>query len=63
MDLATTPVLGEPGTLVESPLGWLLVCGHKTGLILHRVQAEGSKAMDAGDYFRGHPPEPGERLS
>jgi methionyl-tRNA formyltransferase len=44
--------LGEPGTLVFGKNEWSVACGR--GVIrLLRVQLEGKKEMEAGEFFRG----------
>jgi methionyl-tRNA formyltransferase len=43
---------GQPGTLIDTPDGIAVACGHRA-LLLHTVQPAGGRAMSASDWRRG----------
>ena len=46
----------EPGTLIGVGAdGLSVVCGNKKIIRITKIQSPGGKAMNAADYFRGHP--------
>ena len=52
-----------PGTVLEADgKRGLLVAAGKDAVRVHTLQAQGGKAMAAGDYLRGHPITPGDTL-
>jgi methionyl-tRNA formyltransferase len=52
-----------PGTVVEASKDALIVdCGQGT-LQIDQIQPAGKRAMSAADFLRGHPVQPGDRLT
>lgn len=54
---------GEPGEIIEVGRDGLLVACGDGALSLGRVQPEGGRAMDSGDFARGRRVKKGDRLS
>ena len=53
---------GEPGYVVESEEGKLIVAAGKDSLEILELQIEGGKRMNTVDFLRGNKIKPGERL-
>ncbi len=56
------PGEGVPGQVLAADEGGIVVAAGEGAVVLHEVQAEGGRRMSAGEFLRGHPMRPGERL-
>ncbi len=52
----------RPGVISFSGAELLVSCGEGTSLLVEEVQLEGKTRTSAGDFVRGHRPQPGESL-
>jgi methionyl-tRNA formyltransferase len=53
----------RPGEVLEAESGRLTVCCGRGVLRIERIQMEGRRALDAGEFLRGFSISPGERFS
>ena len=52
----------EPGRVLDAGEKGLIVATGEGALLVERLQAEGSRPMEAGEFLRGHRIRPGEKL-
>lgn len=58
----TEPGKSEPGTVLESHEGRLVVATGRGTLRIDRLQPAGKRVMEAAEFLRGYPIPPGQRL-
>jgi methionyl-tRNA formyltransferase len=57
------PADGPPGALLaDDPTRLRVAAGSGGCVVIHELQPAGKRRMPAGDFLRGHPPRPGDRL-